>query len=141
MLFRSYRKRKALESYQTVLRQRLRGTYGKRDHYEPYDVVSTARTYRLSETYLCYALAMYCDRASFDAYHAEQGDAACSYERLWHELHATVHVSDGSMNLSAMTDATATHDENVIDGGGDACDSPSFDLGFDGGGGDCGGGD
>ena len=133
MLFRSYRKRKALESYQTVLRKRLRGTYGTRADYSPYDVVATVYVYNLSETYLCYALAMYCDRGSFDAYHAERGDAACSYERLWHELRATVYVSDGSMNLSAMTEATATRDESAIDVAEafDACDSPSFDIGFD----------
>lgn len=156
MLFRSYRKRKALESYQTVLRRRLRGTHGKRDHYDPHDVVATARFYGLSETYLSYALAMYCDRAAFDAYHTARGDAS-SYDRLWHELRASVFVrgSDGSMNLSAMLDATATREDNALDFGDaadyavgdaasavgqvvgdaigavtDACDV-SFDFGFD----------
>lgn len=135
MLFRSYRKRKALESYQTVLRRRLRGICGKRAYYEPSAVVATARMYNLSETYLCYALAIYCEQASFDAYHAEVCDAACSYDRLCRELTATafVQVSDGSMSLSGMMDATTTREENAIDLGdavSDACDV-SFDFGID----------
>jgi hypothetical protein len=86
MIFRSYRKRKALESYSTVLGPRLRGRFGRREHYTADEVISTVGIYRLSRTYLCYALAMYCDRETFDAYHAERGDAACSYARLWREV-------------------------------------------------------
>lgn len=35
MIFRSYRKRKAIESYHTILARRLRGLHGKREHYAP----------------------------------------------------------------------------------------------------------
>jgi hypothetical protein len=146
MLFRSYRKRKALESYRHVLGPRLRATWGRREQYSPEEVVVTAATYHLSETFLCYALAMYCDRESFDRYHLERGET-CSYVKLWHELSA-VTVSDGSMNLSAMraandresnaadtadalTETGSSHDAGVdaggfVDGGG---------FGGDGGGG------
>ena len=80
MLWKGYRKRKALESYRHVLGPRLRGLHGRREHYTPKEVVAAARRDRLSDDYLCYAIAMYCDRQAFDAYHAERGEAACSYE-------------------------------------------------------------
>lgn len=90
MLFRSYRKRKALESYRYVLGPRLRGLHGRKETYSAAEVLATARDYRLSETFLCYALAMYCDAEAFAAYHREQGEVACSYDRLWRELSQTV---------------------------------------------------
>ncbi len=132
MLFRAYRKRKALERYQTELGQQLRGTYGERAHYEANSVAATARFYGFNDAFLCYALAMYADRESFDAYHAERGEA-CSYDRLWYELNTNVSVSDGSMNLSAMV-AASSHEESAIDVGdafAGSYDSPgiSFDFG------------
>ena len=89
MIFRSYRKRKALQSYQRVLGPRLRGRFGRREYYTPAEIVDTAYAYKLSDAYLCYALAMYTDRAAFDAYHLERGDAACSFDRIWNELTPT----------------------------------------------------
>ena len=86
MMFRSYRKRQAIESYRTVLGRHLRGIYGRHEHFTPVEVIQTARAYQLSETYLCYALALYCDREVFDAYHAERGQVACSYARLRREV-------------------------------------------------------
>lgn len=74
-------------------------------------MVATARAYNLSETYLCYALAIYCDRAEFDAYHAERGDVACNYDRLWRELNAMVTGSVAALRPDA------NRDEGVADVG------------------------
>jgi len=151
MLFRSYRKRKALESYRHVLGPKLRATWGRKEHYTPEEVVVTATTYHLSNSFLCYGLAMYCDRESFDRYHHEQGDAACSYVRLRNELNSNVTLGDGSTSFAAVHDAN-DHDASAADastdlGGGTdtSCDTGSgsdagvdaggFDGGCDGGGG------
>lgn len=146
MLFRSYRKRKALESYRHVLGARLRGTFGRREHYAPDEVATTARAYGLSDAFLCYALAMYCEREPFEAWHAERGEN-CSYDRLWHELNAWVGGADTGLRLrddGREPDAEAVADvgESLAaatdtDAGGGWFDGGGFDGGgFDGGGGD-----
>lgn len=145
MLFRSYRKRKALESYRHVLGPKLRATWGRKEHYTPDEVVVTASTYHLSESFLCYALAMYCDRESFDRYHHEQGDSACSYVRLWHELSFGVSGSDGRSLVEARADNERGGDamENSdaltdLSGSDTTCDAGAgYDAGGDGGGGSC----
>ena len=123
MLFRSYRKRKALESYRYLLGARLRGTHGRKETYSVDEVLGTARAHKLSDTFLCYALAMYCDREAFDAYHREHGEVACNYDRLWRELSQAV-----SYQRIAVMPAELDADEalgDVVDALGDSASSHS----------------
>lgn len=136
MLWKGYRKRKALERYRHVLGPRLRGLHGAREHYTPREVVATARREQLPEDYLCYAIAMYCDRASFDAYHVERGEVGCSYERMWAELSASVTgqvpaasgcADDGADSGDVDDVAAALADASSVDAGG--FESGGFDGG------------
>lgn len=130
MIWRSYRKRKALRGYRTVLAKRLRGRYGAEKHYTPAQVEDTVRQCGLSGAFVCYALAMYCDRLAFDMHHAARGEA-CDYAAMRAELGARLFSGDTSFDGTTLTDDAS------IDA---ACDGGSFDGGsFDGGGFDAGG--
>lgn len=139
-MWKSYRKRKALRSYRSVLGQRLRGRFGTRRHYTPAEVGETARLYGLNELYLCYALAMYCERTAFDLHHAERGEA-CDYDAMRAEVGERLFAGDTSFDGSTLTDTSHPHAHADVDVGGSSdCGGGGFDAGgFDGGG--CGGGD
>jgi hypothetical protein len=77
-MFRWLRKRRAIRTYQRELGPQLRAAYGEKRHYTREEVFGTVRAGGLSEEFDCFALAMYCERVEFDAYHQAAG-LACDY--------------------------------------------------------------
>jgi hypothetical protein len=120
MILASYRKRRALRSYRSTLGARLRGRYGTRQSYTPDEVRDTARWCGVSDVFLCYALAMYCERAAFDAYHAANGEA-CDYDAMRHEIGARLFDGDTSFDGATLTDPDHPHStlEATSDAGSD----------------------
>lgn len=125
MIWRTYRKRKALRSYRTVLAKRLRGRYGTQKHYTPAQVEDTVRSYGLSDVFVCYALAMYCEQVAFDLHHAARGEA-CDYAAMRDELGARLFGGDTSFDGTTLTDDASI--DAACDGGG-AFDASGFDAG------------
>lgn len=72
-MFRWLRKRRAIRAYRTELGTSLRARHGRKAHYTPEEVKGQLRAGRMSDEFRCYALAMYCDWRTFDAYHHAEG--------------------------------------------------------------------
>ncbi len=153
-MWKALRKRRALRSYRRQLPVHLRRTYGTQQHYPPEDVHYVIRRWGMSEVYACYALAMYCDRAMFDAFHASKGEA-CDYDRMRAEAGDTLPVTSETTEEHADSPAqnvfVATCVADVSGGGwfsswsaGGSADTGGCDGGdaggFDSGGCDGGGG-
>jgi uncharacterized membrane protein YgcG len=120
-MIQAIRKRLAIRSYGKRLKPWLQTQYGRQDYYSPNQVRTGASTLGLPVDPLCYAYAMFCTHADFDAHHAAIGES-CNYDAMRAE--ATAHDSS-SDSSSGSGDS----------GGG------WFDSGGDSGGGDSGGGD
>ncbi|HEY5938290.1 MAG TPA: DUF6559 family protein, partial [Kofleriaceae bacterium] len=111
--------------------------YGRERHYTPEQVRSTALYKGLGTAHICFALAMYCDRTSFDAYHHERGET-CDYDAMRADIGASYFGGDTTFDATSfdVLDASyATPDGGGHDGGG--YDAGGYDAGgFDAGGGD-----
>jgi hypothetical protein len=151
-MFKWLRKRRAIKSYQRELGPRLRARHGTRRHYTPEEVHGTIREGRFSDEFHCFALAMYCNMTTFDAYHAAEG-IACDYGAMRAECNVESFqgadfVDTGYFGHASADGGSGSHDSGGgffsgffggDSGGGGSCDSGGG--GFDGGGGgDCGGG-
>lgn len=89
-MWRYFRKRRALRAYRTTLVHQLRRTYGRKLYYSVEEVQTAVRDLRGAATaFDCYALAMFCEREAFDAYHAARGEA-CDYDGMRGEVFAHV---------------------------------------------------
>jgi hypothetical protein len=67
-------KKEAVREYLTALGPRLRAKYGRRPHYTPQQVHSTATELALKIDYLCFAYLLHCSAADFSALHAAAGE-------------------------------------------------------------------
>ena len=77
-MFRWLRKRRAIRAYQRGLGPQLRARHGNKRHYTPEEVHGTIRAGGLSDVFHCFALAMYCDMFTLNAYHHAEG-VVCDY--------------------------------------------------------------
>jgi hypothetical protein len=77
-MFRWLRKRRAIKTYRGGLGTSLRARHGTKRHYTPAEVKGAIRDGRYSDEFHCFALAMYCDWLTFDAYHSARGEG-CDY--------------------------------------------------------------
>lgn len=116
-MWRWIRKRLAVRSYRTALATRLRERYGRERAYTPEQVASCAVDAGVSTMFLCFAFAMFCDRASFDAFHAARGEA-CDYDGMRGELAPAIGVDHATFDATDVID-------RFDHGGGDT----SFDHG------------
>jgi hypothetical protein len=151
-MFRWIRKRRAIKAYQRQLGPWLRATHGQRRHYTPAEVNWAIRNGRFSDEFHGYALSMYCDALTFDAYHRAQG-VACDYGAMRAECEVSSfqgadfvdsgHFGGNSVDVSGGG-ASGWFDFSGsgwggYSGGGDSGGGGS-DCGGGGGGGDSGGG-
>lgn len=146
-MWKRFQKRRAMRRYRRRLGVQLRRRYGRERYYTPEQVKTTAVASSLGVDHLCFALAMYCDRASFDAYHQAQGEV-CDYDAMRADIGASYFGGDTTFDASSFDALDASygtsdgHDGGHHGGHFDAgYDGGGFDGGgFDGGGGDAGGG-
>jgi hypothetical protein len=135
-MWKQFQKRRAMRTYRRRLGVQLRRRYGRERHYTPEQVRTTAISGGLGTYHLCFALAMYCDRESFDAYHREHGEV-CDYDAMRSSIGAAYFGGDTTFDATSfdVLDASyATSDGGASDFGG------GYDAGgFDGGAGDGGG--
>ena len=115
-------KRRAIRRYRRRLGSALRRRYGREQHYTPEQVESTVVTKGLGIDFLCFALAMYCSRESFNAYHAARGEV-CDYDAMRSD--AGVGACDGAP-VDAWRDADEP-DRLVETGGADFDAGDAFD--------------
>ena len=94
-MWRFLRKRRALRTYRTKLFHQLRDTFGRKLYYSSEEVVRAVRDLQASDEFVCYALGMYCDQATFDAYHAQHGQP-CDYGAMRTEVFAHLEGHAGS---------------------------------------------
>ena len=110
-MWRWFRKRRALRAYKTTLATKLRARYGRETHYTPDQVRSCASDAGLSMAFVCFAIAMYCDRAGFDTYHLEHGEV-CDYAAMRAEAGTTLGLeaaSHDTFDASHFIDAVDHH--------------------------------
>lgn len=146
-MWKRFQKRRAMRRYRRRLGVQLRRRYGRERYYTPEQVRTTAVFSSLGVDHLCFALAMYCDRTSFDAYHHERGEA-CDYDAMRADIGASYFGGDTTFDATSFDALDASygtsdgHDAGGHDAGGH--DAGGYDGGFDGGGfdggGDAGGG-
>ena len=84
-MWKYLRKRRAIRRYRRMLGHRLRARYGSEPHYTPEQVKRTAVDSGIDSAFICYALALYCERGAFDAYHRAEGET-CDYVAMRGEL-------------------------------------------------------
>jgi uncharacterized protein DUF6559 len=113
-MWRFFRKRKALRAYRTRLFQHLRLTYGRRLYYSTEEVKTSIGYLRIPDEFSCFALGMFCDQPTFDAYHAAAGES-CDYGAMRAEVFA--HVA-GVVSYGDFIDAGCTPDGSHVDMGG-----------------------
>ncbi|MBL0214394.1 MAG: hypothetical protein IPQ07_10955 [Myxococcales bacterium] len=150
-MWRFLRKRRALRAFRTRLFRHLRMTYGRKLFYSTDEVRESTAWLRINDEFVCFAFAMFCDQATFDAHHLANGEA-CDYAAMRSEVFAHVanvpvtagtvpwidgHDGHGAEHHGGHHDSGHHvdsghhgHDWGGFDGGG--CDSGG---GFDGGGG------
>ncbi len=134
-MWKFLRKRRALRSYKTTLATKLRKRYGRERHYTPEQVKTTARDAGVSNAFICFAFAMYCDREAFDAYHLAAGES-CDYVAMREEIGPIVGVDGTGFDASDFVGDGGDH--GGFDGGGfDGGDADA--VGSCGGCGGCGG--
>jgi len=136
-MFKLFRKRRAMRAYRRQLGVKLRKRYGREKHYTPEQVRTTAISSNLGVDYLCFALAMYCDRDAFDAYHLAEGEA-CDYDAMRADIGNTYFGGDASFDATTFDapDAGASCDSGSDTDGFDCGDFGDFgDFGGDSGGG------
>lgn len=120
-IVRWFRRRSDLRSYRHRLRPALVERYGRVPSYTPAQVRTTAQLLGLSMDSICFALAMFCDRESFDADHAERGEA-CDFDAMLHavrEFGADFVWSDALVieSTSGHEHSGAHHDHGYVDPG------------------------
>ncbi len=131
-MWRFLRKRRALRVYRTILFKHLRDTYGRKLYYSAEEVRGSVAALRVNEEFLCYALGMFCDQTSFDAFHAAAGEH-CDYGEMRTEVFA--HVAHVPVIEGAQFDAGCTHHGHDAHHDAGGHDGGGFDSGgFDGGG-------
>ena len=75
----------AIRRYVKGLGPELRKRYGRANQYTPAVVKRTVEERGYNQNCLCYALAIYCSRQDFDAYHRATGEA-CDYDAMRGEV-------------------------------------------------------
>jgi hypothetical protein len=105
------RKRLALRAYRRKLAPALIHRYGREKHYTPAQVRKTVEALALSADYVCYALAAFCDRDSFDAHHAAVGET-CNWTEMRGELTASHSFSIGDHHLGHSLHADHDHHQH-----------------------------
>ena len=140
-MWKRFQKRRAMRRYRRQLGVKLRRRYGRERHYTPEQVRTTAISSGLGTDHLCFALAMYCDRASFDAYHRAQGEV-CDYDAMRADVGAAYFGGDTAFDATSFDVLDASYATGACDsGGGGGFDTGGFDGGGCDGGGGGGGGD
>jgi hypothetical protein len=133
-MWRYLKKRRALRAYRTQLATKLRKRYGRERYYTPEQVKRTTRDAGLSIDYVCYAMAMFCERDAFDAFHRAEGES-CDYVAMRAEVGSAIGVEPTTLDATCFDTSFGAGTMAGADGGG------GFDFGaFDGGGGSDGGG-
>ncbi len=88
----------AIRSYRNKIGPWLQSRYGWHAKYTPLQVRTCALSTGVNLDYLCYAYAMYCARADFNAHHAATGETcdghACNYDAMLTEIRAGAPRSD-----------------------------------------------
>jgi hypothetical protein len=120
------RKRLAIRGYTRGLGRELRRRHGRRSNYTPAQVKQTIEDSGFCTVFMCYALAMYCDRDAFTEHHRNAGES-CDYDAMRFEIGQQIFQGDTSFDASAVIDGGT-----VFETSGDAAS-------FGDGGGDCGG--
>jgi len=69
----SWPRRRSIIKYRRKLPTALAKDYGKSDFYSPAQVKATVERNRLNQSYLVYALAMFCTAEAYDSYCKEHG--------------------------------------------------------------------
>jgi len=118
-MLQAIRKWLAIRSYARRLGPRLRKRYGRRKTYTPAQVKRTAEDGRYDLLYLCYALCMYCDGASFAEYHRTTGES-CDYNTMRAEIPDRYHDGDASFDASDVIEHGDGGDDSSDAGGGDS---------------------
>jgi hypothetical protein len=131
-MWKRFQKRRAMRRYRRRLGVKLRRRYGRERYYTPEQVRSTAISGGLGVDYMCFALAMYCDRESFDAYHRANGEV-CDYDAMRADIGASYFGGDTNFDATSFDTLDDSYAVEASDGG-------SFGGGFDAGGFDGGGG-
>ena len=127
-IVRWFRKRSDLRAYRHRLRPALVARYGRAPSYTPAQVRTTAEQLGLSTDLICYAYAMFCDRESFDEFHAARGEA-CDYDAMrddgrdfgsdfvWSDA-LTIEATHGHEHSSGHHDhSNGHHDHGYVDPG------------------------
>jgi hypothetical protein len=141
-MFTWLRKRRAITTYRHELGQTLRARHGRKPHYTPDEVRGSIRERQLDDEFHCFALAMYCEWRTFDAYHSARGES-CDYYGMRGAagcagidgapiVEATIAEGSGGSWLDFFSGSGGDSSSDCSDGGGGDC-------GGDGGGGDGGG--
>ena len=124
-MFAGFKKRRAIRAYRNELGPHLEEKHGKRATYSPTEVKRGAENCGLSLESLCYAFAMHCTHADFDAHHAATGQR-CDYDAMRRE------IADLEGKGDSGDGGTSDSDGGVSDG----CNSGGDGGGDGGGGGD-----
>jgi hypothetical protein len=127
-MIQAIKTRLAIRSYRNKLGPYLEQQYGWRATYSTREVRAGANSLGLSSASLCFAYAMFCSRADFDAHHAVTGES-CDYDAMKSQVAGIESASDHDGH-------TGDAESGWFDSGGDGSESGGGDDGGSGGGSD-----
>jgi hypothetical protein len=126
-------KKAAIKQYYTKLSVLLFGRYGKSDHYSYGQVKNTILEYKLNETYMLYAFAMYLSFDDYDKSVQINGKTVPAYAELRKEIGEEYFDGKNDFDALSMCNTSDVNNDGVdlnnSEGGSDSCSG-------DGGGGD-----
>lgn len=97
--FLNTKRRRAIKKYAKKLGPVLKKRYGKSKHYTPGQIKTATTKARLSHDHICYAYAMYMDKANFDTLHEELGKE-CNYNDMRNEIGTLCFSGDSNFSSS-----------------------------------------
>lgn len=121
-IFSKWRKRKSIVQYRKMLPAALAKDYGKSDTYFPNQVKATVERNNLNQSYLVYALALFCTPEEYTLYCKEQ-EIETSYEEAINEVDSVLvqlnaRFRESNMSIGAYGDGSNGGGGFNGDGGG-----------------------